>query len=81
MEHSDSEPDIGYKGFKQCDLASAGQKAAKGRAVGSGAAALAMILGAVAAAFGGKVGERAPRRDSDSDEVQTPARNGSLRRA
>ena len=36
----------------------AGQKAAKGGAAGTGAAALAMILGALAAAFGGKVGQR-----------------------
>ena len=60
-----------------------GQKAAKGGAVGSGAAALAMILGAIAAAVGGKVGQHDPRRSShsdDGDEIQTPARNGALRR-
>ena len=41
----------------------AGEKAAKGGAVGTGAAAFAMILGAIAAAMGGKAGERAPRRE------------------
>ncbi len=49
----------------------AGQKAAKGGAVGTGGAALAMILGALAAAFGGKAGERElpgdRRRDHDHD--------------
>jgi hypothetical protein len=41
----------------------AGQKAAKGGAVGTGAAAFGMILGAIAAAFGGRAGERTRRRD------------------
>src|SRR4051794_32863442 len=42
----------------------AGQKAAKGGAVGTGAAAFAMILGAIAAAVGGKTGERRFRPDT-----------------
>jgi hypothetical protein len=37
-----------------------GQKAATTSAVGTGAAALAMILGAIAAAVGGRTGERVP---------------------
>lgn len=41
----------------------AGQKAAKGGAVGTGVAAFGMILGAIAAALGGRAGERSPRRD------------------
>ena len=49
-----------------------GQKAAKGGAAGTGAAAFAMILGALAAAFGGKTGERRPVRDvSDVDDRTT----------
>jgi hypothetical protein len=42
----------------------AGQKAAKSGAVGTGAAALAMILGAVAAGLGGRAGERPFRSDT-----------------
>ncbi len=52
----------------------AGQKAAKGGAVGTGAAAFAMILGALAAAFGGKTGQRHFLRDGyagDSATVRT----------
>ena len=41
----------------------AGEKAAKGGAVGTGAAAFAMILGAIAAALGGRTGERTLRHD------------------
>lgn len=57
----------------------AGQKAAKGGAVGTGAAAFAMILGAIAAGFGGRTGERNFRHDvhdlaaddrSDSERVE-----------
>lgn len=51
-----------------------GQKAATGGAVGTGAAALAMILGAVAAAVGGRTGERVRRIESssgDDDEYRT----------
>jgi hypothetical protein len=42
----------------------AGEKAAKGGAVGTGAAAFPMILGAIAAALGGRTGERHPRHDA-----------------
>lgn len=59
---------------REAQARDAGQKAAKGGAVGTGAAALAMVLGALAAAFGGKVGERElpsesviRRRDHDHD--------------
>ncbi len=50
-----------------------GEKAATGGAVGSGAAAFGMILGAVAAAFGGKLGQRHPLRDDfdRADRVDT----------
>jgi hypothetical protein len=54
-----------------------GQKAAKGGAVGSGAAAFAMILGAIAAALGGRAGERAFRVgifDRPSENDRTPDR-------
>ena len=46
----------------------AGQKAAKGGAVGTGAAAFGMILGAIAAALGGKAGQRISRHHAyDTD--------------
>jgi hypothetical protein len=48
---------------REAQARDAGQKAAKGGAVGTGAAALAMILGAIAAAMGGRTGERNPRHD------------------
>ncbi|MGI9114383.1 MAG: hypothetical protein DLM52_08340 [Chthoniobacterales bacterium] len=41
----------------------AGERAAKGGAVGTGGAALGLILGALAAAFGGKTGQRYPVRE------------------
>ena len=58
-----------------------GQKAAKGSAAGTGAAALAMILGAIAAAIGGKVGQRDPRLELD--EIEPAHTNGGtvIRRA
>lgn len=40
-----------------------GERAAKGGAIGTGGAALALILGALAAAFGGKTGQRYPVRE------------------
>src|ERR671937_2189340 len=40
-----------------------GQRAAKGGAIGTGGAALALILGAIAAAFGGRTGQRNPIRE------------------
>jgi apolipoprotein N-acyltransferase len=46
------------------DARQIGQSAAKGGAAGSGAAALGLILGALAAAFGGKTGQRYPIRES-----------------
>jgi hypothetical protein len=48
---------------REAQARDAGQKAVKGGAVGTGAAALAMILGAIAAAMGGRTGERNPRHD------------------
>ena len=50
--------------IREAQARDAGQKAATGGAVGTGAAALAMILGALAAAFGGKVGQRNLRNGS-----------------
>jgi hypothetical protein len=41
-----------------------GQRAAKGGALGTGAAALGLILGALAAAFGGSAGQRYPVRET-----------------
>jgi hypothetical protein len=41
-----------------------GERAAKGGAVGTGAAALGLILGALAAAFGGSAGQRYPVREA-----------------
>jgi hypothetical protein len=41
----------------------AGQRAAKGGAIGTGGAALGLILGALAAAFGGNVGQKLPVRE------------------
>jgi hypothetical protein len=48
---------------REAQARDAGEKAAKGGAVGTGAAAFAMILGAIAAALGGRTGERHPRHD------------------
>src|SRR4030095_3355163 len=48
---------------KAAEARQVGQRAAKGGAVGTGAAALGLILGALAAAFGGKTGARYPVRE------------------
>jgi hypothetical protein len=48
---------------RDAQVRDASQKAAKGGAVGTGAAAFAMILGAIAAALGGRLGECSQRRD------------------
>ena len=58
------------------------QRAAKGGAAGTGAAAVGLMLGALAAAVGGKVGQRVPfgrtdveeddRTDSDNDSDSVP---------
>jgi hypothetical protein len=48
---------------REAQARDAGEKAAKGGAVGTGAAAFAMILGAIAAALGGRTGERNPRHN------------------
>jgi hypothetical protein len=53
---------------KAADARQVGQRAAKGGAVGTGAAALGLILGALAAAFGGKTGARYPVREVYVDE-------------
>ena len=47
-----------------------GQRAAKGGAVDTGAAALGLILGALAAAFGGKTGGRYPVREAHMVNVK-----------
>jgi hypothetical protein len=54
-----------------------GQRAAKGGAVGTGAAAFGLILGALAAAFGGKTGARYPVREVYVDEHRTAGRQES----
>ena len=57
---------------REAQARDAGQKAAKGGAVGTGAAAFGMILGAIAAALGGKMGQRASRYLAyDTDEVES----------
>ena len=60
---------------RDAQVRQAGEKAAKGGAVGTGAAAFAMILGAIAAAVGGRTGERLPRvvtrRSVVDDDEQT----------
>jgi hypothetical protein len=50
-----------------------GERAAKGGAVGTGAAALGLILGALAAAVGGRTGERYPVREVYTSERRTAA--------
>ena len=61
-----------------------GQKSATGGAVGTGAAALAMILGAIAAAFGGRTGERvrpigvSSAVDVNDDDDRVPATPGRI---
>ena len=45
---------------KAAEARQVGQRSAKGGAVDTGAAALSLILGALAAAFGGKTGGRYP---------------------
>ncbi len=57
---------------REAQARDAAQKAAKGGAVGTGAAAFALILGAIAAALGGKVGQRELRHLAyESDEVES----------
>ncbi|MEP6937585.1 MAG: hypothetical protein ABI871_05895 [Chthoniobacterales bacterium] len=46
-------------------------RAAKGGAVGTGAAAFGLILGALAAAFGGKTGQQHSWRRNDREETET----------
>ncbi len=45
-----------------------GQRAAKGGAAGTGAAAIGLILGALAAAIGGKIGQRMPFAETEIKE-------------
>jgi hypothetical protein len=59
---------------KSAEAREVGQRAAKGGAVGTGAAALGLILGALAAAFGGKTGARYPAREVYVDEPRTAGR-------
>jgi len=47
-----------------------GQRAAKGGAAGTGAAAVGLILGALAAAIGGKVGQRFPFAETEIQEEE-----------
>jgi hypothetical protein len=49
-----------------------GERAAKGGALGTGAAALGLILGALAAAFGGSAGQRYPVREAYIAERRVP---------
>jgi predicted phage tail protein len=63
---------------REAQTRDAGQKAAKGGAVGTGAAAFAMILGAIAAAMGGRTGERT-FRDNVEDTVGGDDRRASDR--
>jgi hypothetical protein len=56
---------------KNAEARQLAERAAKDGAVGTGAAALGLILGAVAAAFGGKTGERYPVREMHIDERRT----------
>jgi hypothetical protein len=55
---------------KAADARQVGQRAVKGGAVGTGAAALGLISGALAAAFGGKTGGRYPIREVHMDDRQ-----------
>jgi hypothetical protein len=50
-----------------------GERAAKGGAIGAAAAAVALILGALAAAFGGSAGQRYPFRERYITERHAPA--------
>jgi hypothetical protein len=59
---------------KAAEARQVGQRAAKGGAVGTGAAALGLILGALAAAFGGKTGGRYPVREVYMDERRIEGR-------
>ena len=59
---------------KAAEAREVGQRAAKGGAVGTGAAALGLILGGLAAAFGGKTGARYPVREVYVDERRTSER-------
>jgi hypothetical protein len=59
---------------KAAEARQVGQRAAKGGAVGTGAAALGLILGALAAAFGGKTGARYPVREVYVDERRIEGR-------
>jgi hypothetical protein len=59
---------------KAAEAREVGQRAAKGGAVGTGAAALSLILGALAAAFGGKTGGRYPVGEVYVDEHRTVGR-------
>jgi hypothetical protein len=59
---------------KAAEVREVGERAAKGGAVGTGAAAFGLILGALAAAFGGKTGARYPVREVYMDEHRTAGR-------
>lgn len=57
---------------REAQARDAGEKTAKGGAVGTGAAAFGMILGAIAAALGGKMGQRGSRHLAfETDEVES----------
>jgi hypothetical protein len=56
---------------REAQARDAGQKAAKGGAVGTGAAAFGMILGAIAAALGGKAGQRGSRHNVEMDGAES----------
>jgi hypothetical protein len=56
-----------------------GQRATKGGAAGTGAAAVGLILGAVAAAIGGKVGQRLPFGHVEIEEEEDPTGIGTAK--
>ena len=64
---------------REAQVRDAGQKVAKGGAVGTGAAAFGMILGALAAGLGGKIGQRTTQRDGygyDTDDAESRRATG-----
>jgi hypothetical protein len=59
---------------KAAEARQVGQRAVEGGAVGTGAAALGLILGALAAAFGGKTGGRYPVGEGYMEQRRTAGR-------
>ena len=61
-------------GQKAAEARQVGQRAVEGGAVGTGAAALGLILGALAAAFGGRTGRRYPVGEGYVEQRRTEGR-------